>query len=415
MLSSLRLGIFLAYKYIRHTNFWTTALVVFVMFLTFLNLVVISGILVGLIEGAQNSYRENYFGDVFISTFPEQEYLERSQFIIDTIRSVPGVMGVSPRYTAGGSLQDDYRELFGRRNRVPDSAGALIAGINVNDEATVTDLRSKIIEGEFLEPGDEDKIVLGAFLLERYIPGEIGFDTLSGANVGDKILMTVGDVEKEMTVKGVIKSKSDPVDLRAYITDRELRAIIGRNDFNVNEIAIRIAPGADAVSVRDDLRNRGLDQYGLVRTNDEAIGDFIEDIRDTFVLLGNIVGAIGLIAASVTVFIVIFITAVTRRKFIGILKGIGISGAAIELSYIILALFYAGIGITLGFALLYGFLVPYFAENPINFPFSDGVLAVTFTGTVMRSVIIAFVTIIAGFIPARIIVSKNTLDSILGR
>jgi hypothetical protein len=69
----------------------------------------------------------------------------------------------------------------------------------------------------------------------------------------------------------------------------------------------------------------------------------------------------------------------------------------------------------IGLALTFGFLKPYFDANPINFPFSDGILAATPEGAFTRVAILLIVTIIAGYIPATIIVRKNTLDSILGR
>jgi hypothetical protein len=64
---------------------------------------------------------------------------------------------------------------------------------------------------------------------------------------------------------------------------------------------------------------------------------------------------------------------------------------------------------------VYGFLVPYFAENPINFPFSDGILVAPFDETMVRIGLLVASTVIAGYIPASMIVRKNTLDSILGR
>ena len=119
--------------------------------------------------------------------------------------------------------------------------------------------------------------------------------------------------------------------------------------------------------------------------------------------------------ASITVFIVIFINAVTRRKYIGILKGIGISGSSIELSYVFQSIFYATLGSLIGLVIIYSLLVPYFAEHPIDFPFSDGILAVPIDGTMIRLGLLVVVTIIAGYLPARMIVSGNTLDAILGR
>jgi ABC-type lipoprotein release transport system permease subunit len=163
------------------------------------------------------------------------------------------------------------------------------------------------------------------------------------------------------------------------------------------------------------LSQSGLFRFGLIRTWEESQGVFFEQIKSTFNILGNMIGSIALVVASITVFIVVFITAITRRKYIGILKGIGISGVAIEVSYVMLSIFYAVIGISIGMVLLYGLIKPYMDLHPINFPFSDGILVATYTGTILRSFLILIATIIAGYIPARIIVQKNTLDAILGR
>jgi ABC-type antimicrobial peptide transport system permease subunit len=121
------------------------------------------------------------------------------------------------------------------------------------------------------------------------------------------------------------------------------------------------------------------------------------------------------VVAAITIFIVIFINAITRRKFIGILKGIGISGEAIEISYVFQSLFYAVIGSGIGLAVLYGFLVPAVATHPIDFPFSDGILVAPLDGTLTRIGLLVLTTVIAGYLPSRMIVRRNTLDSILGR
>ncbi len=131
--------------------------------------------------------------------------------------------------------------------------------------------------------------------------------------------------------------------------------------------------------------------------------------------MGNLIGSVGLAVASITIFIVIFVNAITRRRYIGILKGIGISSRAIEISYIIQSLFYALLGMIIGSFLVFAVLQPFIAAHPINFPFSDGILVATAGGTFLRAVILGIATIIAGYIPARIVVKQNTLSAILGR
>ena len=68
-----RIGFFLAVRHIRRASIWTTGLIVFVMVLTFLNLVVVSGVLVGLIQGAVDQARYEFTGDAIISSFDDNK------------------------------------------------------------------------------------------------------------------------------------------------------------------------------------------------------------------------------------------------------------------------------------------------------------------------------------------------------
>ncbi len=78
-------------------------------------------------------------------------------------------------------------------------------------------------------------------------------------------------------------------------------------------------------------------------------------------------------------------------------------------------MFYAILGSGIGLALLYGLLSPFIAAHPIDFPFSDGILVAPLDTTLFRVGLLVLSTLVAGYIPARMIVRKNTLDSILGR
>ena len=79
------------------------------------------------------------------------------------------------------------------------------------------------------------------------------------------------------------------------------------------------------------------------------------------------------------------------------------------------SIFYAVCGSAIGLAIVYGFLVPYFLGHPIDFPFGDGILLAPLSDTLIRVGLLVFATIVAGYLPARMIVKKNILDSILGR
>jgi len=414
-LISVKLGFFLAFRQIRRSNKATTALIIFVMALTFLNLVVVRGVLVGLIQSTINVYKERFTGDIFISTPLKKDYIENSPNIIDIVKNMPWVETYSPRYTKGGKIEGTYKERIDYTEK-SNEANATITGIDPEREDATTGLSSKIIEGQYLTKDDTESVVIGAYLLKKYFPVEsAAFSTLDNVGVGSKIRLTINGNIKEFTIKGIVKTKVDEIDMRVFMLDSVMRTLAGRGDYNVNEIPIKLKLGTDPVMVKNALVLSGVGETARVQTFEEGLPKFVTDMKNTFALLGNIVGSIGLVVASITIFIVIYINAITHRKFIGILKGIGISSQVIEIAYVFQSLFYAFFGIGFGLAILYGFLVPFIDKHPIQFPFSDGILLAEYSATFLRVLLLTLATLVAGFVPARIVVKKNTLDSILGR
>ncbi|MBX4189654.1 hypothetical protein KW785_03650 [Candidatus Parcubacteria bacterium] len=411
---ALSLGWFLAYRQVKRSSIATTALITFVMMLTFLNLVVVRGVLVGLIQGSTDVYKKYYAGDIIISNLPRKDYIENSPNIVSIVDNLPWVESYSPRYLTGGSVEAEYKTKL-RETDAANQANGLVVGIDPEREDATTHLASKLVEGEYLTQSDTDAVLLGANLLKKYTNVEApGLLLLERVSIGDKVRLTIGSAEREVMVKGFIQTKTD-ADQRVIMLDSTLRNLIGRGDYNVDEISIKIKPGADPLLVKEALLRSGVGETARVQTADEALPSFLVDIKNTFGLLGNVVGSIGLVVASITIFIVIFINAITRRKYIGILKGIGISSVAIEFAYVLQSIFYALLGIFFGMLVLYGFLVPFIYAHPIRFPFSDGILVAEVSATFLRAFLLLLATIVAGFIPARIVVKQNTLDAILGR
>ncbi len=410
-------GWFLAVRQIKGSNRSTTLLIVFIMMLTFLNLVVVSGILIGLIEGGNRANKEQYTGDLIVSTLAGKNDIGYTHEIKSTLEKMPGVLKLSTRYIESGQIEANYQT---RRDfdEVRDTVGAQVVGISLTDEDELSGIKKYITEGEFLNQSESGGILIGANLLYRYSSG-FGdfFASLEGVYPGDEVKVTLGDKTKTFIVKGILDTKVDAMSMRAFITEEDFWRLVDRPALNANEIAVRTNPSTEleAKNIKDNLVKLGFLPSAKIQTALEAIPDFLNQIRIAFALLGNVIGLIGIVVASITIFIVIFINAVTRRKYIGIMKGIGISERAIEISYMLQSIFYASIGGALGIFVVYVLLVPFFNAHPLNFPFSDGILVAPIGGTMFKFGLLLFVTLIAGYIPARKIVKQNTLDSILGR
>lgn len=414
-LASLRVGFFLAVKDIQRSNKWTTLLIIFIMMLTFLNLIVVRGILIGLIEGSKTAYRGNYSGDILLITPRDKNYIEQTPTVQRVIASLPSLQAFSVRYTVPAQIESGYREQV-RVSDALEAASTLVTGINPDDENAVTGMKNGLLEGEFLEHGDTDKVLIGKNLLFQYASFDSPTDrTLKNIEIGDKIRLVVNGNVREVTVKGFLGTKVQTIDSRVFMTDVQVRQLAGRTDLNANEIAIKLKPGSSDAASKNYLVANGAGATALVETADESLPSTVLDIQETFEILGDAIGSIALIVAAITIFIVIFVNAITRRKYIGIMKGIGISARAIEISYVFQALFFAIIGIAIATFLILAFIKPYFTANPINFPFSDGILVATVDDVLMRGGLLMMATGIAGFLPAWLVIRQNTLDAILGR
>ncbi|MAZ56744.1 hypothetical protein CL653_03055 [bacterium] len=412
---SLRIGLLLGIRQIQRASIWTTGLIIFVMMLTFLNLIVVSGILVGLIEGAERAVRENALGDIVISAKDDEDRILETESFVKEIATYPEIQSYAVRYHGSATLEANYKE---RRDLSAerDTAAVTVNGIDPETEAELSKLDTLVVDGEYLNDNEEGYILIGIYYLKRYAEnfGDV-FDTIENVYPGDNVRMTIGDISKEFKVKGIIESKVDEVNFAVYIPEREFRRVFGRLDRNADSIVIRTNKPEQNLTVATLMREGELGNLGKIQTYEESLPKFLIDIKNTFNTLGTFIGSIGIVVASITIFIIIFINALSRRRHIGILKGIGIERRAIEIAYVIQAAFYALCGSLLGVLLTYGFLVPFFEENPIQFPFSDGILVAEPLGTAIRFAVLFVITLIAGFIPAWMIARQNTLNSILGR
>lgn len=415
--ASFFVGMFLAIRDIKRSNPWTTVLIIFVMTLTFLNMILIGGILVGLAEGVKSSFRQFYSSDVFITPSSENIIIKQSGTVNAVVDTLPTIKAYTQRFTS--PVKVEYGFQYKTKNSdVVESVSGTLVGVNPVAENDVTKLSKEVIEGEYLDSNDFNSVLLGKSLLTKYGSGPNDANTkkLATVQVGSRIKILVNNIEREVTVKGIIGTRNNTIDTRIFMIEDAVKDILNRTLLDSNEIAIKLESGASLDEAKRYLTNNIENSDDLIiQTAAEAVPGGSADITKTFKLLGNMVGAIALVVGAVTIFIVIFVNAITRRKYIGILKGIGVSASAIEISYVIQALFYALSGIVFGSIFILGFLKPFFDVHPLVLPIAEGHLAVTNNDLITGGIILMITSLISGFVPARQVTKQNTLDSILGR
>lgn len=407
----------------------------FIMMLTFLNLVATSGFLVGIIEGSSRGFKEQWTGDLMITNRNENAYIERTHDIVSMLSSFSQIENYTTRIVAGAKIEANWWE-----KRTESDANVVsnqIAGIDPNQENETTHLSEAIVEGEWLREDDPRGIVLGSAYLAKYSRVADLVSLLRDVKPGDTVRVTVTGkasfvtpeqqlqasedqtsstaVTQDFIVRGILNSKVQFVSSRAYILESELKKMLGKTDGDVSEISIVMKKGVDPYEVKTPLINNGFGDYAKINTAEEGSPEFLVNIKLFFSIIGTILGSVSVVVALITIFIIIYINALTRRRQIGIMKAVGVTEFAIEFSYICQALFYVLVGSGIALVVIFAGLKPLIDMYPIDTPFATIILVAEPADVALKFLLVTVVSVFAGYLPARFIVSTNTLNAILGR
>lgn len=418
-MQNLKVALFLASKSIMRGNKGTIALIVFIMSLSFINLVFIASILNGIVATINNQIINNITSHIVIDP---QEEPNRKDLLIHAgelqaqVEKLPGVISTASHYKLDGTIAFDKNK-NGKFKRL----GAQIIGVNPEKEKLITTISRHIVSGEYLEEADTDKILLGVSLAGDY-PGVVDSTSLEGAKVGNKVKIAFANgVERTYTIKGIFSAKFDMVDMNAYISKKEAESILSVSD-SASQILIKIDPASNTDTARKKLAKeiQSIAQAAettapniKVREWPELLGP-LAGISSSFGIITAIVSGIALLVAAVTIFIMIYINAINKKRQIGILKAIGIEENIIIYSYIFQAFFYAIFGTTIGLVLFYYAVQPFFLSHPISLPMGDTYLVLSQTSAIFSVSSLILAALIAGFIPAWKITKINILKAIWG-
>jgi putative ABC transport system permease protein len=412
LLNDVKASFFLFYKYISRGNKGTLILTVLVAALAFLQINTISGLMSGAVSLIYQQAKTNYVSNLVVQPGKDQwgnaeQYLTQVSLLERKIDAIPGVIASSARYNAGSIVTYD-----------PDKTGKdvrtiswPITSINPTEDMQVSEISRHMVSGKFLEDSDRDQVIMG-----REISGGFGatleVQSLKGAKVGDDINVTYQNgVARKYTIKGIYTTVFPLSDMSIFVTQKEMESVLGLHD-RASEILIKTDESYPEQYYIDQLRRAGIELPDIKQWKD-FIG-LVLGIAQSFDIIKRIILFIGLMVTGVTIFIVIFIATISRRKQIGIMKAIGMKEQIIVTSYIFLALFYAVIGVGVGTLILEMIIRPYFIAHPLSFPM--GLVSLQLVpGEFSISVIsMLIVSIIAGFIPSWRVTHENIIKAIWG-
>jgi putative ABC transport system permease protein len=286
-----------------------------------------------------------------------------------------------------------------------------IKSINPADEVKVTNIQSYMVSGRYLDQDDRDQIIMG-----REISGGYGASyeqsSLRGAQVGEEVTVVYENgVVRKYKVKGIYVTNFALADLNAFVTEKEMESVLGVHN-RASEILVKTDGSLPDIAYIDRLRNLDIDRDQISPFLD-FIGA-ISSLAQTFEIIKGIITFIGLLVAGVTIFIVIFIATVNRRRQIGILKAIGMKERIIIMSYVMQAIFYAILGVLAGMLIVDYAVVPYFIKHPFQMPIGLVSLALVNRDLAISIFSMLIVSMVAGFIPSWMVTRQNIIKAIWG-
>jgi putative ABC transport system permease protein len=405
-MQDLKVALFLATRSIARAQLSTTALLIFILFLSFLNLMFITGILAGVSQAIiqQSIDSTSSYIDIDPQQSPIQKlYIPNQRDLRTQIERIPGILATARHYTASGSIFYD-RDKNGHSIVV----GAPMVGIDPVEEAKVTSIAQNMVSGEYLDENDTDQILVGADVSGGYGPSFLR--NLGGAKVGEKVQITYDNgVSRTYTIKGIYMVGF--ASTFVFVPYKEIESVLGVSNY-ASEILVNVNPD-EATLDQYKAEIQAIAPELKVSDYTELLGQ-IQPISVAFSAIGFVVAVVSVMVAAITIFVLIYVNAISKRRQIGILKAIGIEQNIIVVSYMFQSLFYAACGVFLGSIAVFGLLDPYLRAHPFNLPLGALHLSFNPLGNVLAISSILLAGVIAGVVPSWRVARQNIISAIWG-
>lgn len=396
-LHSLKTTFFLASKNIVASK-KTLGVIILVLSLSFLSITFFSAIIDGLGYAFEDKSINTITGHLTIEPNDYETYIENPNELIKKIRRLDEVY-VSSRIEKGVSITNKDTIVSGQT-----------LFVDINDEDKVSIFSENIIEGIRLTKNVQNEIIIGSDLVKKYATEDDNKKRLD-VNVGDKIILQFNNgVSKEYKIRGIYRTNSAFSDGYILMNKHEFESVFNQSSNIASSILVKLPQRGLEEEYKYKLIELGINEQ--INSWETKIGK-IRQFTSSLEITNKITGAIGLITTFATIYIIIFINVMTKRKQIGILKAVGIKKNIILGSYIIQSLVYAVLGVLVGIVII-KILMLYFASNPLKMPIGDVYPLIDLNKLLIASASIIVASLMAGYFPSKKATEDNILDAIFG-
>ena len=283
----------------------------------------------------------------FEQTSDFANYISDAKELSDEIRLIPNVIGVSRRI----SIQSMAAS-------AETASGVLISGVFPEDEETVTNISTKIIDGEYFKGIARNPVVIGKKLAEKL-----------NVKVRSKIVITIQDMDNNITsgafrVAGIYSTDNNMFDeANIYVRFSDIQKLTNFPENAAHEIAINIGDNNDLPIILEEVKSI-TDNKLDVKTWKELSPEmnYLTEAMDMYMYIFIIIILLALLFGIINTMLMVVME---RTKELGMLMAIGMNKirifSMIVLESVLLSLTGGGVGIIIG-----GLSAKYGETHPID-------------------------------------------------
>lgn len=396
---SARTAVFLASRSLLRGNKGVLVLVAALMALVYAQLLFIPALIQGAVTGIEAELRSTSAADVIVTPGGDDLAVDGATEVLASIKAVDGVEAATAAVLAGIQV-----------SHVNRTGSWPVQAVDPDGYREVFITPERMIEGSFLEPGDLDQVVLGVGVAGAERTDDPGYrNSLQDVHVGDVVAITLVDGSThDYEVKGVYEDELAQANLRGFVTVDDAISKVPALTDRATSIAV-LGDGRQVDALAADV---AATVPGVEVATWEEMASALDEQVSSFELIEQILGAVSLVVAAITVFIVTYVDLTSKRRTIGIERAIGITPATITGGYVLRGVVFALAGVGLGAALMLGVVEPLLRHYPIAFP--TGPVSLEVTGVELRrnALVLVAVAVAGAVVPSWRTVRSRLVDAI---
>jgi ABC-type lipoprotein release transport system permease subunit len=233
-------------------------------------------------------------------------FIPNANQLAEELRKNPHVTGVSERIS-----------LFSMVASAETAAGVKISGIHPENEKLVSNLYSKLIEGNYFEEKRRYPVLLGRKLAEKL-----------NVKLGSKVIITLQDLENNITagayrIVGIFDTRNNLFDeANIFIREQDLRKLINLPENASHELAILVDDNKNVPTVQQSIisKHPELETLSWIELSPEM--NYLNEAMDLITYIFIVIILFALLFGILNTMLMVVLE---RVKEIGMLMAIGMN------------------------------------------------------------------------------------------